>query len=240
MLIVLSYCEKEIERIKNLLRWMKELDDTLPTHRAMILASFNVPPETIKEVNSLGVAVFGECESIRQATRYEMGWPRACNAMFKTAYNAVRARYREPFFWIETDCVPLRSGWLDEFEQEYKQAGKPFMGCIATVPCRHLTGCAIYPWDIHKYNVAVLQADEKAWDCVNPEATLRHTHHTKLHCHIWGDYVRNIAPSFPTEKSMRIIPKEAALQHRCKDGSAIERLREQRSGKKTILQKLFA
>jgi hypothetical protein len=104
------------------------------------------------------------------------------------------------------------------------------MGRIYDKPWKHLTGCAIYPASIRNYNgPSLMPARSKSpvpWDVVNPQATLRHTHETKLIEHLWG--TDNVPPTFPLIDDLKRIPKEAALFHRCKDGSLIDRLREQR------------
>lgn len=34
------------------------------------------------------------------------------------------------WLWLEPDCCPMRSGWSDALEQEYRDAKKPFMGFV--------------------------------------------------------------------------------------------------------------
>ncbi len=230
MLLALAYCDKDYLLAENLFRWMAELDGRQTSHSLFLLASGAISAERRAVVETAADSAFLFVRRVAAKTIDERGWPRSCNTMFLTAYHGIRKELGpQPFFWIEPDCTPIKSGWLDEFESEYKQTGKPFMGAVFDQPVKHLTGCAIYPADIGKYNAAILSPGNKPWDVVNPEATLRNAHHTQKFQHVWGDIARNIAPTFPDQESLRLVRPDALLFHRCKDFSLAERLREQRA-----------
>jgi len=40
---------------------------------------------------------------------------------------AAQAIGEEAFFWLEPDSIPLKAGWLDLLEEEYRGSGKEFM-----------------------------------------------------------------------------------------------------------------
>lgn len=61
------------------------------------------------------------------------GWPQACNRYFYKAASLAMERH-EPFFYLELDHTPIRSGWQDMVESEYRSGvaqGLDFMGRLA-------------------------------------------------------------------------------------------------------------
>lgn len=224
MLVCSSFCHKEVKQELNLFRWMSELGGCL-NHQCALVVSSQVTPNDAKDITHAARDVFGSVTVVRQTKVDERGWPQSCNALFKLGASHVRGR---PFFWIEPDLVPLREGWLNEIDDEYKACGKPFMGYTPRVPFLHLTGCAVYPSDISLYNPHTLLADDIAWDAVKPEFTLPHTYCSPLFQHEWGNHEKNKAPSFWTQRSLRLVRSEACVLHRNKDQTLIKRLRERR------------
>jgi hypothetical protein len=102
---------------------------------------------------------------------------RVLQHLFLTCHSEIK-RSGPCFLWIEADCVPLKPGWIDQMEGEYKHCGKPFMGCVYQRPFSHLTGCAIYPNNIEQYNPKVTKGGyTSAWDVVNPNLTIAASYH---------------------------------------------------------------
>ena len=92
------------------------------------------------------------------------GWPKGPNIQF---YEAVRlmSGQDQPWFWMELDCMPVRSNWADTVSVAYTSSGAKFMGCVVPTPWRDditkkivkspdgptdttLCGCAVYPHDM--------------------------------------------------------------------------------------------
>src|SRR4051812_26052651 len=120
MLIVLPYCHKEIAAIKNLLTWMGERDDRQPErHIALFVASYLEKENDIKDIIKQSKSVFEKVDAIRQVNEYERGWPQSCNSLFRVANEYVSHRYKTYYWWNETDCIPLKPGWLTSLEIEY-------------------------------------------------------------------------------------------------------------------------
>lgn len=226
VLLLSAFCHREIQQELNLLRWIKELDDYLPQHQCTLVASSQVTNEDAIQIENAARDVFDNVALVRQTTVDERGWPQSCNALFKFAASKVKGR---SFLWIEPDLVPLKSGWLDEIEAEYRDCGKPFMGYTPTRPFLHLTGCAVYPGNIEDYNPYTLSADTMAWDATEPQLTLPHVFCSTLFQHEWGNHEKNRSPSFWTQRSLRIIRPDAVVLHRNKDQTLIKRLRERRA-----------
>jgi hypothetical protein len=230
MLIAIPFCAREVEKAKNLIQWMRELDGKMDHHHAVLVSAFPVPQDDLKAIVAIAMETFGRVDIVRQRTEDERGWPQSCNSMFRVAHGYISDIIKRPFWWNECDCVPVKPYWLSLLEEEYSRCGKPFMGFIVrNHPIGpHLTGCAIYPPNIADYNPYLLSAVDLAWDVMRPEYTLPHVHHTALLHHEWGDGPTNTAPSFPNRRSLGIISDEAAVFHRNKDHTLIDRLREQR------------
>lgn len=229
MLCVIPFCGKDHLAAANLLAWMAELDGQHFSHQVLLVAAFTVRPEERALVKEAAQATFALVTLVRTTLQDERPWPMAPNTMFKCAATFITQQFKVPFWWNEPDCIPLCSGWLDDLEAEYRRAGKPFMGSIVHKPCTHLTGCAIYPANIRFYNPAMLAADKIAFDCVQPEVTLRHTHHTSLFHHQWSDPEGPDVPTFKDAAKLGIINRNAVVFHRNKDHTLIDRLREQRA-----------
>ncbi len=228
MLAVFAYSHKETWHIRNLLKWISELQGNMSRHRALLVASSRVDLDDVRDVSDMATCIFHKVDAIRQREEDERGWPQSCNSMFRVAYYYVRDTLKIPFWWNETDCIPLKTGWLDALENEYNQVKKPFMGRVVDKPFPHLTGCAIYPPNIENWNPHMLAAVNLAWDVMSPHLTIPYTHNTELFHHEWGNAAKNIAPTYPTRWSVRSIPSEAVVSHRNKDHTLIERLREMR------------
>lgn len=228
MLVVCAFCNKDAAAAEKLLRWMAELG-TYERHQLLLVASATIDPSKLACVSSEGRQTFTTTTVVKALRKDERPWPYAPNTMFRCAVGFVKSHLKVPFWWNEPDCIPLSTGWLDMLEDEYIKVGKPFMGSVVTKPCQHLTGCAIYPADPGLYNRAMMMAEGIAFDCVNPQDTLRHTHHTRLFHHQWSDPKGADVPTFQDEKSLSIISRNAVVFHRNKDHTLIDRLREQRA-----------
>jgi len=231
MIVLFSACHKDHFECKRLLEWCRELG-TYPRHQALIVFG-----KQVEENDRLGIiAAAKQCEfksvaAIAQKEEDARGWPFACNQMFQLGVRWVEDVGRAPFLWLESDATPLKPGWLDTLEEEYIRVGKPFMGVVydwvnQTRRMPHLTGVAIYPANFRRLNPYPLAATKVPWDCTAPEQTLPRTHRSELFCHEWGDRASNVPPTFQDLASLSVIPSNAVLFHRCKDGSLIDRLRE--------------
>jgi hypothetical protein len=91
------------------------------------------------------------------------GWPYGPNFYWQqTILHLAKTGNQQPWLWLEMDCTPLRQGWLDDLDQEYRECGKPFMGMFGEssvvgktgktmLLSEHLVGVAIYPSQISNY-----------------------------------------------------------------------------------------
>lgn len=233
MLAVFSVSHREVAQFEKLQGWICELGGC-QRHKALIVSGFlnaeNVDEGLIRQA----ARNFSSVELIRMWYEPNEPWPVPCNAMFQRAARHIYDGNLGSFWWHETDCIPLKSGWLDALEAEYMAAGKPFMGSIVAAPFRHLTGNAIYPGNIQDYSNRILLAHDLAWDVIDCAIVLPLTHHTDLYFHWWSHQVGRAdayspeGTEFDTLKKVSLIPPQAVVVHRDKTGSVIDRLRERR------------
>ncbi len=233
MIVAISTCEKDYFECGKLLEWIRELN-TYPRHRLLLVFGKKINSEQRMElINTANSCMFRNVTAIQQVDEDPRGWPYAPNQVFQLAMRWIEGVGRGPFLWLEPDAAPLKSGWLDDLEEEYLRIGKPFMGFIfdwvsATAYRPHLTGVAVYPPHFRSLNPYPLNATDTPWDVTRPDLTLPRTHRTQLIYHDWGDRKTNIPPAFHTVADLERIPKTAVIMHRCKDGTLIDRLREKR------------
>ena len=80
---------------------------------------------------------------------------RATGSGFRDAAEAVQKMYRVPWLFLESDCVPLRAGWLDALYDAYLHQPKLCMGPILMKQNgeRFLGRVSVYPPDVAQYAV---------------------------------------------------------------------------------------
>lgn len=231
MLVVLPICATDIDQMSRLVAWMAKLSGC-KGHHALIVTHTNIPFDRVIELRTQVLGVFDAVELIG-SEGLDTGWPIGSNALFWTA-----ARHcKEHFLWLESDCTPMRPGWLDEIEVYYTTYGygKLFCGHIYSctqpfLPSRLMSGIAVYPADAHK-RLPLLPDSPRAWDVDGAEVMVADGAHTPLIHHFYGE--QNLPPTFVARKdaqspvnamTLEDIPSEAALYHRNKDGSLIRLL----------------
>jgi len=70
-------------------------------------------------------------ELVDTGDEFADGWFMGANRMFHwVATHLHMQENKHGWLWMEADCCPLRSGWSDALEQEYRDAKKPFMGFV--------------------------------------------------------------------------------------------------------------
>lgn len=175
------------------------------------------------------------------------GWPVAANWMFyhSMAWLAQNGN-KEPVYFFEADNFPIRQNWLRAFDDEYEQAGKPYMGVIQPshflntrtreifTKETHMVGSGIYPADFMERCKGVHTLDMIAWDVALSEEIIPECHNTNLISHQWnsekfhfkdGELIgskRDPSSRFSTPvKGLAIgevkVNPEALVVHGCKD-----------------------
>lgn len=211
-----------------LLNWCVELSGR-QRHPCVLVCSKDTPPAVRQEVFNAAQEAFASVVIINPYQTDKHQWPQTVNLFFRTTCAYMEKVKKESFFWCEVDCVPLVSNWIDLLEAEYYIANKPYMGFRRDIPVPHISGPAIYPHNVRRYNSESLRDIRNrfgvlSFDLVEGKQTLKHAHVTKQIHHEWG--AKDAPWTFPDKESLKRINQEAVVFHRSKSGDLIERLRE--------------
>lgn len=162
MKIVVPVSSSDAHRLDNWVACVKKFAG-LETHSIHFIPTFSVTAKAYEAAGKLGEA----CKDVR-VTPLEMdsslGWPKASNwQWFKTT--EIMEELSTPWFWMELDCLPARSGWHTEIGSDYASCGTPFRGCVVKTPWKNdkgeevesldgpddkmMCGCGIYPSNLH-------------------------------------------------------------------------------------------
>lgn len=239
MWLAIGFCKLDVHLAKANLSWISQLDSKL-SHGALLCCDPSIDWSGAQELIDLAAKTFQRVE-ITIAPDIVESWPAGSNALFKTTAQFFQDRKIGPWLWLEPDAIPLRKGWLDQIEQAYFAAGKPFMGAVMqasglNMPKDYLAGVACYPSDCWK-RMSLTWDESRAFDVATAPATVPFAANTSLIQHFWGE--KDLPPTFVAEKTPesprnaftldRINP-EAVIFHRCKDDSLLRLLGYRRSG----------
>lgn len=233
MTLVLPFHTGDVMAAKRLMSWIADLGGC-KGHDCLLMADADTPYEHALDVKNQAILSFDSVVFHTNGTSVR-GWIPGSNSLFFSAAHRLQGR---PFFFLEPDAVPLRSGWLDAIQAEYAKCGKPFMGAlikhdgIPTWANPYMEGVAVYPQDAYSRLAQFLNADV-SWTNTTADHVVPNCQNTDLIHHIWGE--AGHAPVF-AEKSVDgtgifcpdDIRKGAVVFHRNKDGSLIKLLRRRR------------
>lgn len=229
--------------IKNM-KWIQELEPHIDCD--CILASDDKTDHS--EVEKLAKEIFRSTAICKYGRAYLNGvemnkWPfQQNNAFANVARYMTEQKGNDPWFWLETDCCPLKAGWFQALESEYLAGNKPFGGHW-NERTDIFNGVAIYPHNVAMHCedalMAALVVDEKndnyqpPWDYYMSSRVKPMLHIMNgVMQHLWNlpDTSTEVSPSFPDWKTVeKWVRPEVYVFHRCKDGSLIDRIREQRN-----------
>jgi len=215
--VVVPFTRHDAGAAARLGRWIRHLyADGIPIPSAILIPSSVTTAWEIYRVYREFLMV---CNSVTvEVCQYpDAPWPVGPNLLFRWAAE----RLREPFLWLEPDCVPLSHDWHQQIAKAYRTCGKPIMADF--YDDLHTSGIAVY--NPPEARVLSQVGDSaKAWDAREPELFRQFAAATNLIHHFWGK--QNIPPRFSedpdgSEGSVRksLVRPGAVLFHRCKDGS---------------------
>jgi hypothetical protein len=142
-----------------------------------------------------------------------------------------------PYLMLEPDCVPLRKDWLAAILRGHggdmvNTVSGTWVKGTADCPQPFLNGVALYPakYEVLPMAPGVIGSDRSNRRVCHPNLHFR-TNRAMLHVY-WDETeppfpIKDCAPTFPDQAAVDLIAKhwpEAALFHRCKDGTLIDRL----------------
>lgn len=226
MLVVFSFCHKDADQALRQAQWVKELGG-VKMHTALVVCNGEAKRQgKDKAIVEILSQAFSFVDSFTPFDQVEEGWPKSPNHMWIRTVQHIRDFKGDvPFLWMEADATPTSSDWVDLHDIQFKACQKPFMGdyvLVEGVP-PHMSGVAVYykTW-LHAPSFSAV--DGTAWDVALSRVILPLYHRTQLIQHEWKP------DSFKTAADLKRLRDGAVIYHQCKDGSLIERLREQRGG----------
>lgn len=240
MLVVCLTHAGDIAKLHALLEWIANLGE-YKSHDCLIVADAGTAALSVMEAHKLASGIFREARVTSNAESVK-GWPAGCYSLFTTATEYVAKEWPQPFLILEPDAVPLKPGWLDFIERDYKACGQPFMGHIykceqPALPRQLMSGIAVYP--ANTFELLPKRETPVHWDVDGAEMMVSHGADTKLIQHLFGEMA--LPPTFvdvpfsgvpgsvrpPHPIPLSWIPPEACIFHRDKTHSLI-RLLERR------------
>lgn len=231
--VVLNGCDRDAQMEIKKLQWIHELGGC-KLFDCLIVLDAGMNRLIAQQLIAAAEVVFHTVKVWKYATPANGGWPLAANWAFQQAAYTMMEDGRA-WFWHESDCIPLKEGWMEALAEEYWSCGKPMMGSIVAGR-GHLNGTAIYPPDFPDISPTAMKSTVVAWDWEMRAETIHLSHDSKLMAHVWGIEDGRPSPytgtpaSFQTQRHVDLwVPKEAVTFHRAKDGTLIDRLRERKN-----------
>lgn len=219
--------------------WLAKLDGTIPRDCVLACDDATNPAELMP----LAQSIFPKVELVQYPRAKHNGqlmlqWPWQQNNAFANTARYM-AQQKEPWLWFETDCTAMCPGWWKVLEDEYIKGGKPFGGHWNEAQ-KVFNGVAIYPHNAATQASQAMMAAinvhpgnrQNPWDVACSQQVYPHKMHVMNHVmqHLWrlpfqkGDFE---APTFPTIESVKEwLRPGVVLFHRCKDGSLMDRLKD--------------
>jgi hypothetical protein len=203
------------------LDWIAELGG-FGAFGAVISVPHDLPKDLGQAIQARAPSAELVCRPFRLSAE---AWPVGPNWSFACVSQWCHDRQWD-FLLLEPDAVPLKRGWLEAIEREYRGCGRAFMGYHEPPGVdhqMHLAGVAVYHWEA--YQRLHWHEFHRAWDVTLGPTLVAEAHQARTIQQVWG--TPGAPPTFPLASDVeRIIRPEAALFHRNKDGTLIQRLRE--------------
>lgn len=151
MICVFSFCNHDRPMALELAKHIECLGG-VREHQCLILHPSDTDP---REIEDHLKPAFGLTKIVTYPPRLN-GWPDGPNQCFYVASKAVQLMtLKEPWLWLEADCVPTGPGWLTEIYNEWRYCSMPILGALCDsfeggkVIGKHVTGVAVYPHDLY-------------------------------------------------------------------------------------------
>src|SRR5437773_6380480 len=116
MLVVLGVCPKDIDLAVRNIQWARKLNERVG-FEALISC------ERGTDTTALMAEAQAYFKSVHHYTYDEHAgdptWPEPQNWAWSHAARYIADHFKSSWLWLESDCVPLKSGWLDVLSKEY-------------------------------------------------------------------------------------------------------------------------
>lgn len=238
--VVIPVCSRDVAWAIRHAEWLAELGTCNP-NTAFVVCDETLALSDMERLAETLEKSFADVRILLIPEPPTKGWPAAPNWVFQQV--ALRmAHGTQPWLFLEPDCTVLRADWLTILEEEYRQAGKPFMGPVVK-GMGHMNGVAVYPADLPTRAGRLMGAKNVAFDFVIQDEIKNDVHDAShIMQHIWsvkgGVLSGNrdgTAPQALTEAQVRQwINPAAVMVHRIKDDSLIRHLLAGRASGVTV------
>lgn len=245
--VVIPFWNGDADAAIKCLEWALELNPEGTQHNCLLHYEEDTNPQKLDRVRVLIKQYFKKDKLENIYTHPPIkGWPAAPNWVWQSAARFIDDKgVNEPWFWWESDAIPLKPGWLDAIYNGYLSGGKRFAGHVVD-RMDHMNGVGIYPPDVRRRSQDAMMARAGAWDYVlKPVTEYDCTNLNHIIQHVWNiresdGEIHNgdgHAVTFPDWKHVeRYMDFNCYLLHRTKDGTLIERLREHREKEKNRIE----
>jgi hypothetical protein len=186
MIVAISYHDGDLPLMR---RWANHVCQ-LGLYKNHKLVLVPIRKSTTEGVIDPLKACFGEV-IIEPCDHAHGGWPQSCNMAFESVGWLVSSTLKQPFLWMEPDAIPLKASWVDDIENAYNAARKPFMGAFVEIAdimpngVNHMSGVGVYHWDLHRLAPSIFNNEKTAWDIASASNVIHQMHDTKLIQHDW-------------------------------------------------------
>lgn len=154
ILIVIPFCKGDGAMAEKLVDFIFFLNGRQSRGHCLLVPSGDVHAELVTKVQLAAEVAFESvtmCPNSNPApapTKFE-----GTNRAFLSAATFINANFKWPFLFLEPDCVPLQSHWLESLAESYRAQPKRYMGPIMkyVTPDKteklFLARVAVYPTD---------------------------------------------------------------------------------------------
>lgn len=162
MVAVLPFIEKEMEQVKSFIKRSHELSGQISRTIYLLpikgLNTFGIPHHAANAFEEVNFIMDSEGKTSDWRGREKIRNAAGPNSLFRQASWFFYLQKVGPWLWLEPDCWPHTENWFYDLEQEYFNAGKPFMGAKMEIPGgnQYLNGVGIYPWNAVQHSAELI------------------------------------------------------------------------------------
>jgi hypothetical protein len=186
MIVAIAYHNGDLPLMR---RWANHVAKlgSYPKHTILLAPVHQATTQGVLEPLS---SAFGKA-IVESCYHTQSGWPLSCNLAFEQVARYCETIAKEPFLWMEPDAVPLKASWIDDIEAEYIKRGQFFMGDYVGINgimpngVDHMSGIAVYHWDLSRYAPSIYNNEFTAWDIASAHHVIPRMARTELIHHDW-------------------------------------------------------
>jgi hypothetical protein len=123
VIIVIPYTAEQAEAAESLCDWVYALSGKKQSGSCLLISTDDTHPEFQLKVRLAAEVAF---EFVDSATANK-------DNLFKTAVSRIADNYKEPWLWLEPDCVPLKPDWREQLSAFYDSQPRKCAGAHLTV-----------------------------------------------------------------------------------------------------------